>query len=358
MTDSTSRLPDEPIRHSTTDLHSSHQVAIAEPTVPRLCRLSREKRDDPYGFDFKTIRNEGRHVANNVKPGYPAYRAGLRDDDYILEVNGQPINGMEHESVVQLISSNTKAVDLLVVSDLAALSAKSPGSLSNMTHDEVDLDLITVPGQNNVTFHRVVRPPGVKTLGISLMQDGKISNIDANSPSDAAGLKPGDRIVEVNGVSVKDKNMKEIAKLIKANENNLIIGVISSGPTPIPTIQTNESSLVKQVNEEHRQQTIPSPYPVTDSTGHGNLKNIVEEATRAQTPQPHSSLSSSSGKKISGTWFNLLDPLIFLLATLIFFPLFWTSTYLYLYRNNTKLRFNEQNIGQSVEPGLLEEQIR
>jgi len=95
-------------------------------SIPRLCRLSRESRADQYGFDFKTLKNEGKHVANNVRPDYPADRAGLRDGDYILEVNGESIDSIEHDSVVSKISAQPTQVDLLVVADLQAYLTSQP----------------------------------------------------------------------------------------------------------------------------------------------------------------------------------------------------------------------------------------
>jgi predicted metalloprotease with PDZ domain len=89
----------------------------------------RENREDQYGFDFKTLRTEGRHVANNVRMGYPADKAGLRDGDYILEVNGDSTDGMEHDAVVNRISKHPNQVELLVVSDINGyLNSRRPSS--------------------------------------------------------------------------------------------------------------------------------------------------------------------------------------------------------------------------------------
>ena len=50
--------------------------------LPRLCRLTREHRNDQYGFDFKTLKHEGKHIANNVRDGLPAANSGLKEGDY------------------------------------------------------------------------------------------------------------------------------------------------------------------------------------------------------------------------------------------------------------------------------------
>ena len=86
--------------------------------IPRFCHLVRKSRDDQYGFDFKTLKNESKHIATNVREGLSAHQAGLRNGDFILEINMAPVETVEHEKVVDLIYSREKDVDLLVVEDL------------------------------------------------------------------------------------------------------------------------------------------------------------------------------------------------------------------------------------------------
>jgi len=52
-----------------------------------------------------------------------------------------------------------------------------------------------------------------------------IGKIDAGSPAEAAGLKEGDRIVEVNGVNVNQENHKQVVQRIKAvpDETKLLV---------------------------------------------------------------------------------------------------------------------------------------
>ena len=42
-----------------------------------------------------------------------------------------------------------------------------------------------------------------------------IGKVDSGSPAEVAGLKPGDRIVEVNGVNVGQENHKQVVQRIK-----------------------------------------------------------------------------------------------------------------------------------------------
>lgn len=60
-----------------------------------------------------------------------------------------------------------------------------------------------------------------------------IGKVDDGSPAEAAGLRQGDRILEVNGESIANKTHKEVVELIKglSNETNLL--VVDQGDTYI-----------------------------------------------------------------------------------------------------------------------------
>lgn len=52
-----------------------------------------------------------------------------------------------------------------------------------------------------------------------------IGKVDENSPASAAGLKEGDRIVEVNGTNIGNENHQQVVQRIKAvpNETKLLV---------------------------------------------------------------------------------------------------------------------------------------
>lgn len=81
-----------------------------------------------------------------------------------------------------------------------------------------------------MTRHELKLIPEFNGLGISLASNGVINAVEPNSPADRAGLKKDSKIVEVNGVDMKNKTFKEIAKAIKENEKNLQIGVVKMAP--------------------------------------------------------------------------------------------------------------------------------
>lgn len=67
-----------------------------------------------------------------------------------------------------------------------------------------------------------------------------IGKVDEGSPAEAAGLRQGDRILEVNGESIGDKTHKQVVELIKQHSKETKLLVIDPEETSIiPTIATD-----------------------------------------------------------------------------------------------------------------------
>ncbi len=55
-----------------------------------------------------------------------------------------------------------------------------------------------------------------------------IGSVDANSPAVYAGIKQGDRIVEVNGTNISNENHQQVVQRIKAVQNETKMLVVDS----------------------------------------------------------------------------------------------------------------------------------
>ncbi|XP_078520980.1 Na(+)/H(+) exchange regulatory cofactor NHE-RF2 isoform X2 [Lissotriton helveticus] len=80
---------------------------------PRLCVL--KKGPNGYGFNLHSEKSKPGQFIRSVDPGSPAARAGLQQQDKIVEVNGQNVEGMKHSEVVSNIKSQEDETTLLVV---------------------------------------------------------------------------------------------------------------------------------------------------------------------------------------------------------------------------------------------------
>lgn len=63
-------------------------------------------------------------------------------------------------------------------------------------------------------------------LGLGIVPNGIINQVDRFSPAEKAGLKKGLKITHVNDQNVKEKDNKTILKMIKENENYLVIDAV------------------------------------------------------------------------------------------------------------------------------------
>ncbi|KAG8145356.1 hypothetical protein E2320_011909 [Naja naja] len=84
-----------------------------EPLGPRLCHL--KKGPNGYGFNLHSEKSRPGQFIRSVDPDSPAFKAGLRPQDRLVEVNGINVEGMKHAEVVAHIKSKEDETRLLVV---------------------------------------------------------------------------------------------------------------------------------------------------------------------------------------------------------------------------------------------------
>lgn len=75
-----------------------------------------------------------------------------------------------------------------------------------------------------------------------------IGKVDDNSPAEAAGLRQGDRILEVNGESISTKTHKQVVELIKTltGETKLLVVDPDVEDAIIPTEMKNSENEKKE----------------------------------------------------------------------------------------------------------------
>uniref|UniRef100_A0A5K3F4C5 PDZ domain-containing protein n=1 Tax=Mesocestoides corti TaxID=53468 RepID=A0A5K3F4C5_MESCO len=82
---------------------------------PRLCCLRIDEEYSGFGFSLVATKNETGQFIDEVRSGSPAARAGLKDGDFVVEVNGENILSLSHSEVVELIRKNPNEVSFLVL---------------------------------------------------------------------------------------------------------------------------------------------------------------------------------------------------------------------------------------------------
>ncbi|KAF0026550.1 hypothetical protein F2P81_021287 [Scophthalmus maximus] len=82
-----------------------------EELKPKLCKM--EKTPVGYGFHLNGIQGVYGHYVKVVKGG-AADRAGLEDEDIVIEVNGVNVEQSSHEEAVEIIRNSGSSLEMLV----------------------------------------------------------------------------------------------------------------------------------------------------------------------------------------------------------------------------------------------------
>ncbi|KAM6077507.1 delphilin-like [Theristicus caerulescens] len=125
----------------------------------------------PEAFGFK-ISGTGPCYILWVQEGSSAAAAGLRPGDEVLEIEGQPVSSLGCEALLGLARHCSNV-------------PPSIGVVSRLQHVDI------LPG-----------PQGCFGFELASSSPPQVASISPDSPAAACGIKPGDYVLEVNGMPV------------------------------------------------------------------------------------------------------------------------------------------------------------
>lgn len=133
----------------------------------------------------------------------------------------------------------------------------------------------------------IVKRPDFDGYGFNLhsekVKPGQfIGKVDENSPAEAAGLKEGDRILEVNGVSIGNETHKQVVARIKAIACEVRLLLIDV-----------DGVALKPKEQSPSPSASPLPSPTAASNGNGSLSSHYE-GTKQEIPGASTNISSIS----------------------------------------------------------------
>lgn len=158
-------------------------------------------------------------VVADVAPGSPAERAGLREDDVILRLQGRPV-------------ANAGSVN-------ATVGVAAPGS---------SLNVVYLRGGREATTALAVEPPveapvqvgvdRVLAYGATLRDmegEVQVSAVEAGTPAAQGGLLAGDLVLAVDGVATAD--IRAAARALEAAAGSVALEVRRGGDTQTITLE-------------------------------------------------------------------------------------------------------------------------
>ncbi|XP_061866693.1 Na(+)/H(+) exchange regulatory cofactor NHE-RF1 [Colius striatus] len=277
----------------------------------RLCRL--ERGPDGYGFHLHGEKGKPGQFIRLVEAGSPAERSGLRAGDRLLEVDGENVERESHQQVVERIRAAAGTVSLLVVDSAAEEQLQKPGEPGTEPRSEPPAsggEAAPEPAEpaarkpSSGGHREELRPrlchikKGPNGYGFNLHSDKSrpgqyIRAIDPESPAEAAGLAPQDRIIEVNGVCMEGKQHADVVAAIKAGGDETKLLVVD-----VPTDEFFKKCKVVP-SEQHLAGPLPEPVANGDigkENGAESRSNSVSERPSSPGPLATSNASESNSE--------------------------------------------------------------
>lgn len=215
------------------------------PHKPRVIDMT--KGPDGYGFLLKEETNQTGHFIKDIDRGSPGERAGLKERDKLIAVDGCEVDGCSHEQVVDKIRQSGNKCCLLVV-DKDTDQMYTQGKVSPMLFLEEMRDSNSPPSYTEaLNFPAPVQPStpvhskpeelkpklckmaqtsagyGFHLNGIQGVNGHYLKEVVKGGAADRAGLEDEDIVVEVNGVNVEQSSHDDVVAMIRSSGSSLEI---------------------------------------------------------------------------------------------------------------------------------------
>ncbi|KAL0590983.1 Na/H exchange regulatory cofactor NHE-RF3 [Plecturocebus cupreus] len=216
------------------------------PHQPRVVEMRKGR--DGYGFYLRAGPEHRGQIIKDIDSGSPAEEAGLKNNDLLVAVNGESVETLDHDSVVEMIRKGGDETSLLVVDretdDMyrlahfspflyyqsqelpdgsvseapaptsASLKVSSPSDTTEEVGDHKPKLCRLAKGENGYGFH---------LNSIRGLPGSFIKEVQKGGPADLAGLEDEDIIIEVNGVNVLDEPYEKVVDRIRSSGKNVTL---------------------------------------------------------------------------------------------------------------------------------------
>ncbi|XP_032075423.1 Na(+)/H(+) exchange regulatory cofactor NHE-RF3 [Thamnophis elegans] len=202
------------------------------PHKPRNLEL--QKDNNGYGFYLRMEQNGKGHFIKDIDSDSPAAKAGLRDNDILVAVNGEPIEALDHEAVVEKIRQSGDNTTLLVVdeeTDTMYKMAKISPCLYYQARLEPRLSIAKIPKHTEEENHKPrlckltksTTGFGFQLNAIKNIPGVFIKEVKKDGPANIAGLQDDDIVIEVNGTNVENEEYEDVVARIQDSGNSLTL---------------------------------------------------------------------------------------------------------------------------------------
>uniref|UniRef100_A0A0P4W8P3 PDZ domain-containing protein n=1 Tax=Scylla olivacea TaxID=85551 RepID=A0A0P4W8P3_SCYOL len=279
--------------------------------APRLCIIVKWPYFEGYGFNLHAEKSKPGQYIGKVDENSPAEKAGLLEDDRIIEVNGVNIANENHKQVVQRIKAVPNETRLLVVDPAAdryyknrnivvrgsqdnvitrssVLEEKAPPtpetqtvspptSVSNGHHEEIDNRSVSSAASSSAASEASTQPQHAAALA-EADKDSTVEEVASNETmekekSRSPSPQPAEEAENPSEeILIPEEDAASLSGSDKVSENDVIAPVEESLPEPSETeVPQIEVSL------EGQEQTLPEADASQEEEVHQQTEEKEEE---------------------------------------------------------------------------------
>ncbi|XP_030180576.1 Na(+)/H(+) exchange regulatory cofactor NHE-RF3 isoform X2 [Lynx canadensis] len=217
---------------------------------PRECVLSKQE-GQSYGFFLRIEKDTDGHLVRVVEKGSPAEKAGLKDGDRVLRINGVFVDKEEHMQVVDLVRKSGNSVTLLVLDgDSYEKAMKKRVDLKELGQSRKEPSLndkklppVVKEGAETWTQPRLcylVKEGSSYGFSLKTVQGKKgvyMTDITPQGVAMKAGVLAGDHLIEVNGENVEDASHEEVVAKVKSSGGHVMFLLVDEETDKLHTEQ-------------------------------------------------------------------------------------------------------------------------
>nr|XP_061801587.1 NHERF family PDZ scaffold protein 4b [Nerophis lumbriciformis] len=196
----------------------------------RARKLDLDLAPEGYGFLLRFEKaSSGRtaHVLRKVDAGSPAERAGVRDGDVLLEVNGESVELLQHDEIVTRVRESGQQISITTIIPRGHEFYTKLGLSPLLFCEDANIQPVNASEnclQNDTAGSSKPRLCSVQrgnlgfgfNLGCIPQCPGTfISQVTPGSPGDKSGLIMGNIVMEVNGKNVEKQYLEDVIMLVK-----------------------------------------------------------------------------------------------------------------------------------------------
>uniref|UniRef100_A0ABI7ZKK6 PDZ domain-containing protein n=1 Tax=Felis catus TaxID=9685 RepID=A0ABI7ZKK6_FELCA len=225
-------------------------LEMASTFHPRECELSKQE-GQSYGFFLRIEKDTDGHLVRVVEKGSPAEKAGLKDGDRVLRINGVFVDKEEHMQVVDLVRKSGNSVTLLVLDgDSYEKAMKKRVDLKELGQSRKEPSLndkklppVVKEGAETWTQPRLcylVKEGSSYGFSLKTVQGKKgvyMTDITPQGVAMKAGVLAGDHLIEVNGENVEDASHEEVVAKVKSSGGRVMFLLVDEETDKLHTEQ-------------------------------------------------------------------------------------------------------------------------